>query len=63
MLLAINFNFIIYSIFLDDILGQVYAIVILTIASSESALGLAILIIYYRLRGSLSLDLISLLKA
>ena len=63
MLLAININFIIFSIFLDDILGQIYAIIFLTIASSESALGLAIVIIYYRLRGGLSLDFINLLKA
>jgi len=62
MLLAITINFIIFSVFLDDLLGQVYGLLVLTIAASESAIGLAILIVYYRLRGGISLDLISLLK-
>ena len=62
MLLAINFNFIIFSIFLDDILGQIFALLILTIAAAESAIGLAILVIYYRLRGIISVDYISTIK-
>jgi len=48
---------------LDDILGQVFALLVLTVAAAESALGLAILIVYYRLRGGISIDLISLLKS
>jgi len=63
ILLASNINLVIFSIFLDDILGQIYAILVLTVAAAESALGLAILIVYYRLRGGISIDLISLLKA
>lgn len=63
ILLAININFIVFSIFFDDILGQMYALLILTVAAAESALGLAILIVYYRLRGGISIDLISLLKS
>ena len=51
MLLAINFNFIIFSIFLDDIIGQVFALFILTVAAAESSIGLAVLVIYYRLKG------------
>jgi NADH-quinone oxidoreductase subunit K len=62
MLLAINFNFIIFSIFLDDILGQIFALLVLTIAAAESEIGLAILVIYYRLRGVISVDYISTIK-
>lgn len=62
LLLAVNMNFIIFSIFLDDIIGQIYCLLILTISAAESALGLALLIIYYRLRGGISIDLINLLK-
>jgi len=50
MLLSINFNFIIYSRFLDDILGQVFALFFLTIGAGESAIGLGILVSFYRLR-------------
>jgi len=63
ILLSANINFVIFSIFLDDILGQIYALLVLTVAAAESALGLAILIVYYRLRGGISIDLISLLKS
>jgi len=63
ILLAANINFVVFSVFLDDILGQVFALLVLTVAAAESALGLAILIVYYRLRGGISIDLISLLKS
>lgn len=56
LLLSINLNFIIFSIYLDDIFGLVYVLFILTIAASESALGLAILTIYYKLKSSILLD-------
>jgi NADH-quinone oxidoreductase subunit K len=62
MLLAINFNFIIFSVFLDDILGQLFALLILTVAAAESAIGLAILVIYYRIRGTVAIELINLMK-
>jgi len=62
ILLSVNINFIVFSIYLDDLLGQIYALMVLTVAAAESALGLAILIIYYRLRGGISIDLINLLK-
>jgi NADH-quinone oxidoreductase subunit K len=61
--IALSINFVVFSIFLDDILGQIYCLLILTVAAAESALGLALLIIYYRLRGGISVDLISLLKS
>ena len=57
MLLAINLNFIIFSVYLDDILGQIFALCILTIAAAESSIGLAILVVYYRIRGSISVEL------
>jgi len=63
VLLSINLNFISFSIHLDDFLGQIYVLLILTVAAAETALGLAILVIYYRLRGGISIDLINLLKA
>lgn len=62
MLLAINLNFIIFSIYLDDILGQVFALFILTVAAAESAIGLAILVIYYRVRKTVSIQFINLMK-
>ena len=48
MLLSINFNFIIYSRFLDDILGQIFALFFLTIGAAESSIGLGILVSFYR---------------
>lgn len=62
ILLSINFNFIIFSVFLDDILGQIFALFILTVAAAESAIGLAILVVYYRIRGTISIEYINLLK-
>lgn len=46
MLLAVNLNFIIYSVYLDDMIGQLFALLVLTVAAAESAIGLAILVIY-----------------
>ena len=62
ILLSVNFGFLVSSNYLDDFLGQVFAIFILTVASAESAVGLAILVVYYRLKGTLSPDFILLLK-
>ena len=62
MLLAINLNFIMFSIHLDDIIGQMFALFILTVAAAESAIGLAILVVYYRLRGTVAIEYINLLK-
>lgn len=55
-LLAVNLNFIVYSGYLDDIVGQVFALLILTVAAAESATGLAILVVYYRVRGSIAME-------
>ena len=62
MLLAVNLNFIIFSVYLDDLLGQVFSIFILTVAAAESAIGLSILVIYSRIKGSLAIDFIHLMK-
>ena len=56
MLLSSSLNFITYSLYLNDIYGQIFAIFILTIAASESAIGLAILIVSYKVRGSIDLN-------
>jgi NADH-quinone oxidoreductase subunit K len=63
LILAVNLNFIIGSIFLDDLLGIIYSLINLTSAASESAIGLALLILFYRIKGGISLDLISFLKS
>lgn len=62
LLLSVSLNFIFFSKHLDDIFGQIIALFILAVAGSESALGLALLISFYRLRSDISLDLISNLK-
>ncbi|MAH60936.1 MAG: NADH-quinone oxidoreductase subunit NuoK [Legionellales bacterium] len=62
MLLAVNLNFISSSYFLDDLSGQLFAIFILTVAAAESAIGLAILVVFYRLRGIISVDFINSIK-
>jgi len=62
MLLAVDLNFIFFSIYLDDIIGQLFALFILTVAAAESAIGLAILVSYFRVRGSISVDTISLMR-
>lgn len=62
MLLAINISFITYSIFLDDLVGQLFAFFILTVAAAESAIGLAIIVVYFRVKSSISVETISLIK-
>lgn len=55
-------NFFIFSVFLDDFVGQFFVLIILTVAAAESAIGLAVLVIYYRLRGTIFINFINLLK-
>lgn len=62
VLLSLNMNFIIFSVYFDDLYGQLFSFFILTVAASESAIGLAIVIIYYRLRGSISIEQVPVLK-
>jgi NADH-quinone oxidoreductase subunit K len=63
LLFAININFVTFSIYLVDMVGIVIALFILTIAAAESAIGLAILIVYYRVRSVVSLTSVTSLKA
>jgi len=56
MLLAVNINFIAFSTHLNIILGQVFALFILTVAAAEAAIGLAILVVFFRARGSIAVD-------
>lgn len=63
MLLSVNLNFIIFSIYLDDIVGYVFVLFILTIAATESAIGLAILSIYYKLKQTIQMDIIKTIKS
>ena len=62
LLLAVNLNFIFFSVFLDDLIGQIFAILVLTVAASESSIGLAILVVYYRIRGTIAVEYIRLMK-
>jgi NADH-quinone oxidoreductase subunit K len=62
MLLAVNLNFLIFSVYLDDLVGQVFALIILTVAAAESAIGLALLVVYYRIRGTISVEFINLIQ-
>jgi NADH-quinone oxidoreductase subunit K len=62
MLLAVNINFIIYSVYFDDLYGQIFALFVLTVAASESAVGLAILVAYYRVKGSVATLFLNTIK-
>lgn len=62
MLLAININFVVFSVYLDDITGQIFALFVLTVAAAESAIGLAILVVYYRIKGIISINFINSIK-
>ncbi len=62
ILLAVNINLVSFSSFLGDIVGQVYALIVLTVAAAEAAIGLAILVAYYRNRGSIAVEDINLMK-
>lgn len=60
LLLSVNLNFIVFSIYLDDIMGQLFVLFVLTIAAAESGLGLAILVAFYKLRNSIEFKLIKI---
>ena len=62
VLLSLNLNFIVFSVYLDDLYGQLFSLFILTVAAAESAIGLAIIILYYRIRGSISMDQLAILR-
>jgi len=62
ILLAVNINLVAFSAFLNDLAGQVFAMLVLTVAAAEAAIGLAILVIYFRTRGSIAVDDINRMK-
>jgi len=62
MLLAVNINFVAFSAFLHDLVGQIFALFVLTVAAAEAAIGLAILVVYYRNRGSIAVEDINMMK-
>jgi NADH-quinone oxidoreductase subunit K len=62
ILLAVNINMVAFSTFLNDIAGQVFALFILTVAAAEAAIGLAILVVFYRNRGSIAVDDVNVMK-
>jgi NADH-quinone oxidoreductase subunit K len=62
ILLAININFVSFSAYLGDLAGQVFAMFILTVAAAEAAIGLAIVVVYFRNRGSIEVEDINLMK-
>jgi NADH-quinone oxidoreductase subunit K len=62
MLLAVNINLVAFSAHHGDLVGQVFALMVLTVAAAEAAIGLAILVVYFRNRGTIEVDDINLMK-
>jgi len=62
MLLSVNINLVSFSIYLQDLVGQVFTMFILTVAAAEAAVGLAIIVIYYKNKGSIDVEQINSLK-
>jgi len=62
MLLAVNLNLVAFAAHLGDLTGQVFALFVLTVAAAEAAIGLAILVVYYRNRGSIAVEDVNMMK-
>ena len=62
ILLAVNLNMVAFSAELNDLQGQIFALLILTVAAAEAAIGLAILVIFYRNRGSIAVEDVNMMK-
>jgi len=62
ILLSVNINFVAFSSYLGDLTGQVFALLVLTVAAAEAAIGLAILVVYFRNRGSIAVEDINMMK-
>ena len=62
MLLAVNINLVAFSSFLGDLVGQIFAIFVLTVAAAEAAIGLAILVVFFRNRGTIAVEDINVMK-
>jgi NADH-quinone oxidoreductase subunit K len=62
MLLAVNINLVAFSAALGDLVGQVFALFVLTVAAAEAAVGLSILVVFYRNRGSIAVEDVNMMK-
>src|SRR5437868_3373996 len=62
MLLAVNINFVAFSVFQGNLIGQVFTMIVLTVAAAEAAIGLAILVVYFRNRGNIAVEDINMMK-
>ncbi|MGE0749934.1 MAG: NADH-quinone oxidoreductase subunit NuoK [Variibacter sp.] len=62
ILLSVNVNLVSFSAFLNDLVGQVFALLVLTVAAAEAAIGLAILVVFFRNRGSIAVEDINIMK-
>ncbi|WP_346896509.1 NADH-quinone oxidoreductase subunit NuoK [uncultured Roseibium sp.] len=62
LLLAVNINFVAFSSFLGDMMGQIFTMLVLTVAAAEAAIGLAILVVFHRNRGSIAVEDINVMK-
>ena len=62
MLLAVNINLVAFSVHLQDLAGQAFALFVLTVAAAEAAIGLAILVVYFRNRGTIAVEDINMMK-
>jgi NADH-quinone oxidoreductase subunit K len=62
ILLSVNINFVAFSAYLGNLIGQVFALFVLTVAAAEAAIGLAILVVYFRNRGSIAVETVNLMK-
>lgn len=56
-LLAVNMNFVVFSYYIGEISGKIFSLVILTVAAAETSIGLAILVVFFRRRGSISIEI------
>src|SRR5580692_8623270 len=62
MLLAVNINFVAFSVFQHNLIGQVFSMIVLTVAAAEAAIGLAILVVYFRNRGNIAVEGANMMK-
>ncbi|MEX2318529.1 MAG: NADH-quinone oxidoreductase subunit NuoK [Bauldia sp.] len=62
ILLAVNINLVAFSAFLGDLVGQVFALLVLTVAAAEASIGLAILVVFYRNRGSIAVEDVNVMR-
>ncbi len=62
MLLAVNINFVAFSVYQHNLIGQIFTMIVLTVAAAEAAIGLAILVVYFRNRGDIAVEGVNMMK-